>query len=729
MFILGVLVQHKIYSLDKEFVYFCNVEISRGCRVKINFHNQEIIGFVNNVEFFNGNANDYQNEFGIKIKEVNEIVDYEPIINEELFKLAQQLSDYYIYPLIGVLQTMLPSSLTPNKSTINAPKIKYNNFYELSKHFDMSGLSTNEQKVIKKFDGRPLIKTSELNKTKALTNLINKKVIQIKKEEVSRYQAYKTFNYEENISLTDEQQIVFDEAINSKENTFLLKGVTGSGKTEVYIKLIEHYLSMEKTTILLVPEIALTPLMISRILGYFKNGVAVLHSSLTSAQKYDEYRKINNGNARIVIGTRSAIFAPIKKLGLIIIDEENDESYKQDDQFLLYNAKEVALIRAKNVGAKVIFGTATPSIEMMAKANAGQIKLLCLNKRYNNASLPNVSIVDKTDYKMFSLKNKIFSYPMIEKINLALFKKQKVILFVNSRGYSNYLTCRECGYTFKCPKCGLPLHYHKNDNILFCHHCDYKIKKPLKCPDCNSSFFSFGSFGIEKVEEEFKNIFNVPYLVLDSDRASTGTQIERILSQFNSDSINVLIGTQLVAKGHDFKNVGFVGILNADSLLNYPNYRSREITFNLLTQVIGRAGRKDIKGNAIIQTSKINDYAILYAAKQDYDEFYNKELINRKALNNPPFVSICALDIKSKKRDYVQTMSKSIYKFLKSNNMESTIILGPSLIRYINNKYVTQIFIKYKKLSTIKETIKMLTTIYCSKQEIELRINFNPYSF
>ena len=729
MYILKILVQHKIYSLNKPFVYFSNVKISRGCRVAINFRNQEIVGFVDEVTFYDGSKEQYSKEYGFTIKEIDEIIDTDPILNDELLKLATTLSSYYLYPLIGVLQTMLPPSLTPKDTTYNAPKIKYQDYYELNGNIDINLYNKIFQKILKKFDGRPLIKTSEFNKSKSLDILIEEGVIVKKRYEVTRYDLHKTFEYENEITLNEEQQIAFNEIVNGVNKTYLLKGVTGSGKTEVYFKLIENTINKGKSVILLVPEIALTPLMVSRVLSYFTCGVAVLNSSLTSAQKYDEYRKIANGEAQIVIGTRSAIFAPNVNLGLIIIDEEHDESYKQDDQSLLYNAKEVALIRAKDKDVKVLFGSATPSIEMMAKTQNGQIKLVELKNRYNNIELPEVFVVNKSDKNNYQKGYEAFSDLMIDKIREKLKNNDQIILLMNSRGYSKNLVCTHCGYVFKCPNCGLPLYYHKNNNVLFCHHCDYKMTKPKICPDCSSQEFKLGSFGIEKVEEEFKKIFNVPYIVMDSDRVKTGKQIEKALNEFNQKKAHVLIGTQIVSKGHDFKDVSFVGVINADLILNYPNYRNKEMTFNLLAQTIGRAGRKNKRGEAIIQTSFVDDYAIQSAIKQDYDSFYEKEILSRKKLQNPPFTSVCALDITCKNCSSLGAFAKQIIAFLNSQKLENTIIQGPSYIQFKNKQYFTQVFIKYKKLSVVKDTIESLLNVYGTNYNVSIKINFNPYSF
>ena len=626
MYLLKVLTQINVYLLDRTFYYLSHEEVFSGVRVKINFNNNEIVGYVVSSELEDKSKDEIEKELGINLSFVEEVIDKKPILTSNLLRLALDLKKRYMYPLIGVLQTMLPPSLKPKKTFENSAKIQEVEYYFVNKSkINDYNLTKNENKILEKFDNKEIILKKDLNKTKSLESLIDKGIILVKKEEKYRYSLKQIFsNYENTITLTAEQEKAYINIINENERPILLKGITGSGKTEIYIKLIEQYFNEGKGSIVLVPEISLTPLMISRLFNFFKDNIAVLHSSLTNAQLYDEYRKISDGKANIVIGTRSAIFAPVKNLGLIIIDEENDECYKQDDQGLLYNAKEVAILRSKIEGAKVVLGSATPAIEDMARAKNNVYKLIELTKRYNDIPLPDVLLIDSTNYKNYSSISSVFSLELIKRLKLTLAEGKQAILFINRRGFSNYMMCKECGHVFKCPHCGLPLHYHKEKKILYCHHCEYKITVPKKCPKCESTFLGFGQFGIEKVEDDFKKIFpQTKYLVLDSDRASKTYQIEAILKAFNNNEAQVLIGTQIVAKGHDFNDVKLVGVLNADTLLNFPNYRSNEMTFSLLAQVIGRCGRKKEKGVAIIQSSAITNYAILTATKQDHDSFYS----------------------------------------------------------------------------------------------------------
>ena len=732
MYLLKVLTQINVYLLDRTFYYLSETDVKEGVRVKIKFHNSEIVGYVISSTFKDQSKEEIEDDLGINLAYIEEVIDEKPLFNEALFKLANELKKRYLYPLIGVFQTMLPPSLKPQKNYEKSAKIKQIEYFYIDKDkLDQNDLNRNELKVIGKFNGKEFVVKSDVSKTKSLDSLIEKGIVKIKKEEKYRYDLKQVFDtYENEIKLNEEQNEAFNEILKENEKLILLKGVTGSGKTEIYIKLSEKYRKENKGVIILVPEIALTPLMVSRLYNFFKDEIAVLHSSLTPAELYDEYRKIHDGKAMIVVGTRSAVFAPVKNLGLIIIDEENDECYKQDDQGLLYNAKEVALLRKKIEGAKVVLGSATPSIEDYAKAKNNIFKLVELKKRYNEQPLPDVFLIDSTNYKNYSSKSSVFSLELIKQLKIVLMTGKQAILFINRRGFSNYMTCKECGHVFKCPHCDLPLHYHKEKKILYCHHCEYKTSIPKKCPKCDSTFLGYGQFGIEKVEEDFKKLFpNTKYLVLDSDRSKKTFQIEAVLKAFNNNEAQVLIGTQIVAKGHDFNDVKLVGVLNADTLLNFPNYRSNEMTFSLLTQVIGRCGRKNEKGVAIIQSSATSNYAILSATKQDYESFYNEELKNRKRFKNPPFNSIVAVEISSKNAANLDYYVEKIYNYLDTLGIDDVNVYGPSILNHTKYKAWKNIFVKYKKLVDVIEPLKDLLTIYKNETKVRIIINFNPYSF
>lgn len=728
MKLVSVLIEHPIHKISDSFYYLFNGEISKGVRVKVNFNNQNIIGFVIEVKNTNKTKEELKEEFGFEIKYIDEVIDETPIFSQELLNLASIASERFFYPLIGVLQAMVPPSLRPNSRSLNEAKIKYVTYYKINEDIDDKCLNLNKTslKLLEEFKLKKIIEKKEISsKKKSIEALLSNNLIHEEKQEEYRYKILQTFKYEDKIELNEKQNDAFLNVINSEKICSLLYGVTGSGKTEVYIKLAEYFIKNGGSALILVPEIALTPLMISRILSYFdKDIIGIIHSSLTSAESYDEYRKILNGQSKIVIGTRSAIFAPLKDLKLICIDEEHDDSYYQSDNFS-YNTIDIALIRAKLSGAKVVLGSATPSIETMSKAKSNRYQLLELPQRFNKIDLPKAQIINSGDRKNFSFKSSIFSIYLIQKIKETLLNNEQVILLINTKGFSRNMTCRECNYIFTCPKCGSTLFYHKENNTLRCHHCEYKIKKPTTCPECGSKNFIFNGIGIEQVEEEFKKIFNVNYLSLDGDRITKTLQISTILQDFNDKKANVLIGTQIVAKGHDFKNVSLIGVINCDNSLFVPSYKSRENLFQLIYQVIGRCGRGEKRGEAVIQTNFPNDFAIIFATAQDYDSFYDEEIKNRKSLKYPPFYYLVKIQITSKDIKLIKENQENIKNFFK-DVAKNAIILKSNDIIFFQNNYRSSILIKIKDYSEIKDSIKMLLDIYKRESKIRIKILLNP---
>ncbi len=723
IYLLSVLTEHKVLSLDRNFTYYSSKEVFVGSRVRINFNGQFLVGFILKVEKID-DLEQKQKELGFKLKEISEIIDEKPIINKNLLYLAKKVKERYLYTMIGVLNTMLPPSLRGDSSFTNKAKIQYIKFYEL---IDENYIPENkiEDRILNKFVNSKLVQYDDLGDSKTLTNLLNKNIIRIIEKEKYRYQANATFDYDEIINLSEEQKAVLEDIIFSRENTFLLKGVTGSGKTIVYIKLIEDALKENKGTLILVPEVALTPLMISHIISYFKEEIAVLHSSLTQAERYDEYRKISDGKVKIVVGTRSAIFAPIQNLKYIIIDEEHDESYKQDFD-LTYNAKDIAILRSNIEGAKVIFGSATPSIDLMAKAKNKKIRLETLNTRYFNPKENVISLIDFKRKSNFTSGSAIFSNFLIDKIYEKLKKKQQIILMINKRGYSSSLICDSCGYVFKCPNCNLPLVYHRSNDHLMCHHCDYDHKFTHRCPSCNSLNISYNGFGIEKVKEEFEKIFKgVDYVVLDSDETPTLNQIQKVLEDFNSKKVQVLIGTQIVAKGHDFKDVSLVGIINADTMLNIPSYKANENTFSLLVQTIGRSGRY-IDGEAVVQTYQVDNKVINFAINSDYDSFYNFEIKRRYKYFYPPFVNQIALKVCSKTPYEAYNEARRIEGELTRVLINDHVSLSKIQNLY-KSYYSYTIIIKSGHLTGVKVVLQSLLFKFQNSKNIRLYVDLNPY--
>ena len=458
--------------------------------------------------------------------------------------------------------------------------------------------------------------------------------------------------------------------------------------------LINDMLSNSKTAILLVPEISLTTQLINRFKKVFGNNIAILHSSLSDGERYDEWRKIKRNEVKIVIGTRSAIFAPISNLGLIIIDEEQEDSYKQENN-PRYNTVDIAIERSKHNDARVLLGSATPRLESYARSKVGLYDLIELEERINNIKLPEVRIIDmKEEIKKGNpILSKIAQELIFDRLN----KKEQIMILINRRGYSNYVICNECGNVIKCKNCDITLTYHKSNNNLSCHYCNHLEKYPNKCPYCGSKHLSLKGIGTEKIEELLKDKYKeVKVIRMDRDTTTKKGSHEKIIESFNSKKYDILLGTQMIAKGLDFENVTLVIVLNGDSSLNIPDYRSAEKTFDLLTQVVGRSGRSVKEGISIIQTYNPDHYSIQLAKTHDYISFYNKEIAIRKKLNYPPFCFIVAVRILTNDYELGNKEIIKIKKYLENNLGDKYTILGPSTSLKINNTYKFQCVIKYK---------------------------------
>ena len=507
--------------------------------------------------------------------------------------------------------------------------------------------------------------------------------------------------------------------------------MTGSGKTEVYLNLSEQVLKAGKSVLMLVPEISLTPMMVEYFLHRFSNNVAILHSELTPAEKYDEYRKIAKGDCKIVVGVRSAIFAPLKNIGLIILDEEHTESYKQDI-LPFYHAREVAIMRGKYNHAKVLLASATPSLESRARGQKGVYHMLYLTKRINNQKLPTTKIVNMLDYHNIDRDSYIFSHALRDELHKTLAKSEQAILLINRRGFSTHVTCRNCGHVFKCPTCGIALTYHKKDNMLKCHHCDYVEPLPETCPECGSKYLMKTGFGTEKIQEEVERLFpSARTLRLDSDSAKNKSKIPEVIEAFRKKEADVLIGTQMIAKGHDFPDVTLVGIVLADIGLSMPSYRSNERAFQLITQAIGRSGRKEKPGMAIIQTYLPSHYAITFAARQDYELFYRKEMEMRKLQFYPPYAYLASVTIRGKNEETVIENTIRIVDFLNDEFLDDGQILGPSTpyIPFDMGLHVRAILIKFKNPQKAHDILAKMQELFAYNSAYELLINIDPYNF
>ena len=730
MKIIELLIEHHNYSLNRPFSYFYkgNKKVDRGFRVLVNFNHQELVGYVTKVYDTNKSVEELEEDLGFQISEIIDVIDTAPLLNEDLMELADKVSDYYLASKISVLQTMLPPSLSPRRSSLKAPKIAYDQ-YVIIKNYSEEDLTSTQIELLRLInDNQPVLKR-EIKQVSVLNKLLERELVEIIKKEKRRLEIPE-YDKVPVPTLTSDQQSVVDDFNNSKDTVYLLEGVTGSGKSEVYLHLSKQVLESGKSVLMLVPEISLTPMMMRNFISRFNDDVAILHSELTPAEKYDEYRKIASGKCKIVVGARSAIFAPLNNIGLIILDEEHVESYKQDVP-PFYHAREVALMRSKMHNCKVILGSATPSLETRARAGKGVYHLLRLDKRINNQALPKTTIVNLSDYRNIDRDSYIFSIKLREAIQKALDNFNQVILLINKRGFSSSVYCRSCGHIFKCPTCNIPLTYHKSDRMLKCHHCNYVEVDHDVCSECGSKYLMRVGYGTERIEEEVNRLFpEARTLRLDSDSAKIRTKIPQIVEAFRKKEADILIGTQMIAKGHDFPDVTLVGVVNADIGLSLPSYRSSERVFQLITQAVGRSGRSDKKGEAIIQTYSPTHYAITMAARQDYELFYKKEMELRKLQFYPPYSFIASVTVASKNEDLtIDTVYRIIDK-LHDELQDEAVILGPTTpyVPYENKQHIRSIMIKYRHPDVVRESLSKLLKSSLNVSGISLSVNIDPYN-
>lgn len=731
MKLLEILIEHASHSLDRPFSYAYNgkKKVGVGFRVLIKFNSKELVGYVIGVNEINKTLEEIEEELGFNISYIEDVLDEKPLLNEELFQLADKISQYYLAPKISVLQTMLPPSLNVRRGSLKAPKIAYDKYLKVIDENE-DGLTGKQIEILRLIKDSKEVLKREIKSPSIVEKLIQYGKIEVFEKEKRRLNIPK-YEIEQPKTLSEDQNKVIEEFNNSSDLIYLLQGVTGSGKSEVYLKLSEQVLASGKSVIMLVPEISLTPMMTRYFLKRFKDNVAILHSELTPAEKYDEYRKIANGEARIVVGARSAIFAPIKNLGLIIMDEEHVESYKQD-VVPFYHAREVAIFRSQLTGAKFLMGSATPSLESRARAQKGVYHLLRLDKRINNQPLPKTTIVNMLDYHNIDRNSYIFSMKLRKSIEKVLENNEQAILLINRRGFSTHMSCRSCGHVFKCPTCGIALTYHKSEGLLKCHHCDYVEVMKENCPECGSKYLMKTGFGTERIEDEVHRLFpQARTLRLDSDSARIRTKVSKIVTAFENKEADILIGTQMIAKGHDFSDVTLVGIVLADIGLNMPNYRSSERAFQLITQAVGRCGRQDKKGEAIIQTYAPDHYAITMAARQDYEVFYKKEMGMRKLQFYPPYSFLCSLTLSGKNEDKVIEAIYQVVSELSEELKDNAQVLGPitPYIAFEKDVHKRSILIKYRDEELIKNVIKKIIDKLKNKTIISITVNIDPYNF
>lgn len=724
-----VIINSDAVDIDKPFTYKVKEEhndiLEVGHRVKVPFgtRSKPVEGFVIGLK-----CDGIENLK--RIKSIISISDDFPILSRDDLKLVEFLRREYLCKYIDAIRTIIPVGLMSGLKNKKKIVVVFNR--DLDDKFLKKDNYVKLIEFIKRNDGE-FSKSQLSNEYSFSIYTINKSIEEgfLKTEDKVVYR-YNTRNYidEGKKILNYEQEEAFRTILSSKEKGFLLKGVTGSGKTEVYMNLVSEVLKRGESAIMLVPEISLTPQMIERFKGRFGTDVALFHSKLSQGERFDEWFRIKKGEARLVVGARSAIFLPLQKLGIIIIDEEHENSYKSE-QNPKYHTKEVAEFLSNIKGCKYVLGSATPSIESYYEALEGELRLVEINNRVSNKPLPDMELVDmREELKTRNLS--LLSRKLYNEIKETLERKEQIILFLNRRGFSSFVSCRSCGYVFKCPECDISMTYHKN-GYLICHYCGRAQREQKICPKCASKYVKFFGAGTQRVEEEVHKYFpNARILRMDVDTTRGKDSHERIYNSFKNGEGDILIGTQMVSKGLDFKNVTLVGVLAADISLNIPDYRSAERTYQIITQVAGRAGRGDKKGRVIVQTYTPNNQSLHYALENDYGSLYNEEIEIRKKMHYPPFCTIFLINVLSKDEEKLKEfMTKANYQ-LRSllEKYDAIQILGPvpCIISKIRDNYRWQIIIKGDLSEDIKIKIKdMLYELNKSVyNEIRVSMDINP---
>ncbi|MBW6515959.1 MAG: primosomal protein N' [Candidatus Cloacimonetes bacterium] len=803
-------------NISNLYTYKCEKELQRGCRVLVNFNNNQLTGFIWTTEDLPGDSKSYN------IKDILEIIDDQPVLSPDLLSLAEWMSNYYQCSLGTTILAMLPTAIQIQI----AQEIRLSEKY-LQRRED-SLLTTQEQKILKlihddkwtniatlkeKLKTIPILKTLEeledagiidikrtydskikkkyanfivindpiaespdltpkqenaWNRIKELVGIFSDKdansvplarladdfsysiikalrekgLIKIESREVKDQPVRaSSTRIETNFTLTDEQQAAYSRIKEQIESTrfmtFLLYGVTGSGKTEVYIRLIRDCLALNRNAMILVPEIALTPQMEERFYNAFGENIAILHSHRNDRERWEEWKRIKRGQCRIVLGARSALFAPLENIGIIVVDEEHESSYKQDKN-PRYNARDLAVLRGKQNNAVVVLGSATPSLESWFNAANNRYQLLKLTHRPLSIPMPQVNIVDMKEEDGDSLLSDLLKEKILERLS----NKEQVILFQNRRGYASYVICITCGKIHRCTKCDVSLIYHSNEHILMCHYCGYREKMFRKCPDCGSYVLEFGIAGTQQLEKQLQIMYpSARLLRMDTDTTSGKDSYNSMFKRMKEGTVDILFGTQMIAKGLDFANVTLVGVISADNSLNIPDFRSTERTFQLLTQVAGRSGRGERKGEVVIQTFNPQHYAILTAQKQDYESFVDLELETRKTLLYPPYVRNARLVFSHNNETYLQDQMNSVRPLIsslkkyysKDSNSDSQTrfdVLGPvpTPIHKINNRYRYHIILKSDSVKHLQLAVQYLQKNIKISKSVKIDIDIDPSS-
>ena len=769
-----------------------DIEIGMRVIVPFGMGNRRVQGFITDIkdnQIFEG-----------ELKEITNVMDLEPVLNQELIDLGEWMANTTFSFRISCYQTMLPAVLRATykkvvKVTGELSESEQFDIFKGKKWLDWEDVENRDltdkmlalkkegkvdvnylvdDKVTKKtvrvvrrnmtieqleeeletvaqnahrqidfinilatLPEDEVVETSALNKEHGISSAVVNRGEEkgwCRVEEVEVYRdPYRNSEIEPttNLQLNDEQQVAYDQIYTSiqeeKNEVFLLQGITGSGKTEIYLQSIEKVLEKGEGALVLVPEIALTPQMVHRFKGRFGDQVAVMHSGLSNGEKYDEWRKIEKGEARVVVGARSSVFAPIEKLGLIVIDEEHETTYKQSES-PRYHARDVAIWRAEQHNCPVVLGSATPSLESRARASKGVYTLIELKQRVNKRPLPEVEVIDMRE-EMRLGNSTLFSKRLVNSVQDRLEKGEQSVLMLNRRGFSSFVMCRDCGFVLKCPNCDISQTLHMDTKTMKCHYCGHEEGIPNTCASCKGNRIRYFGTGTQKVQKELEELFpQAKILRMDVDTTRRKGSHEKILQAFGNKEADILLGTQMIAKGLDFANVTFVGVLNADTALGLPDFRSAEKTFQLLTQVSGRAGRGDLSGNVVVQSFNPEHYAIQFAKEHDYEKFYFHEMKYRHLSDYSPYYFLTSIQVSHENEVTASKKMHEIAQFIKEYLSDEAIILGPTpkSVARTHNKYHFQFIIKYKNEARLNEGLHELLMSTQKEQTKGLLIRIDP---
>lgn len=716
-----VFVEHPIHHLDHTFTYCADgYTLTPGMRVQVPFGSKTIVGFVEKVEDI---SDEEVRRFPYTLKPIISQIDQFPLLNEELYELGNWMAQRYIAPKISCFQCMLPSKLKPSSTH---GSIRMEAWVRICKQNDTK-LTAKQQSAYEDLQKeKEMLRSVFYEKWKIPgKKLIALGLVEVFEKEKKAILENIEKNKEEEFILQEDQKKVIAQVEQEKHHrVFLLHGVTGSGKTEVFLRLASKEIEKGKQVLLLVPEISLTPQMVKRVKQRFGAHVAIYHSGLNAQEKYEQYQLVKEHKVQIVVGTRSAVFMPFDRLGLIVMDEEHDTSYKQDST-PRYHCRDIAIYRGKYHDAKVLLASATPSLESYARAHKGVYALLQMPHRING-NFPSVRIVEMRK-SVAKGESYLLSDALLDAIYDRLQKKEQVILLLNRRGYTPILRCISCGYVQMCPHCDVAMSYHKEEKVLKCHTCGYSMNVPTHCPNCHEASWRYLGLGTQKLEEFVQIKFpDARILRMDADTTTRKHAHENLLKSFDEGHADILLGTQMIAKGLDIEKVTLVGIVNGDALLNRSDYRSAEMTYDLLEQASGRSGRGEYKGEVIIQAYDPNHYALQCAAHHDYLSFFQQEMQYRHLTGYPPYRYLVSMVFSSKNNQDVQQSVEAAMRIL--SKKENCKILGPAQLHKIRDEERCRILLKGKDEQLLIHYVKDVYDKHLqTKQKARLDIDLSPY--